>query len=64
MARLCYRGIYYQKTISTLKVSQKEIIGRYRGVPYYPDSLRVPGNYSPKLQLKYRGATYGLKRMA
>ena len=65
MVKLCYRGIYYEKVMPILEASQKEIIGKYRGLPYYnTDSLRVSRHYSFKLQLKYRGLTYGLKRIA
>ncbi len=58
MTRLCYRGICYRKKISTLKVSQKETIAKYRGLVYSFSSLRVPSNYNFKLQIKYRGAAY------
>lgn len=60
MAQLCYRGTSYEKTISTLEVPEKQIIGKYRGFPCYSRTLKVSRYANLRFKLKYRGASYGL----
>ncbi|MGF1490493.1 MAG: DUF4278 domain-containing protein [Prochloraceae cyanobacterium] len=62
MAKLCYRGISYEKTIPTLELQESEIKGKYRGVPCYSRSVKINRNSRFKFPLKYRGSTYGLKQ--
>ena len=58
--KLCYRGISYEST-PTLEVTEGEILGKYRGTPWFSRHLSVP--YFVRRStfgLKYRGAVFGV----
>jgi hypothetical protein len=56
--KLCYRGISYESD-RTLKVTEGEIKGQYRGTPWRSRNIASQfihkSNFS---QLKYRGVAY------
>ncbi len=58
--KLKYRGVAYDQSegVSTLAVTEKEAIGRYRGMPCYRNHYALAAPRPAPYLLKYRGAAY------
>jgi hypothetical protein len=56
--KLTYRGIEYNHKPSVIDVRMGEVIGTYRGQAVNTHHLINPPVLQPKLNLKYRGASY------
>ncbi len=58
--KLKYRGVAYDQSegVSTLAVTEKEAIGRYRGMPCYRNHYALEAPRPAPYILKYRGVAY------
>ena len=59
--KCCYRGIAYEKQIPSLEITEKEIIGKYRGTYWHSRRLTKADperHIVERLSLKYRGRNY------
>ncbi len=57
--KLSFRGTKYDYRPITLEVTEQEISGTYRGIPWKYHRYRQPLNsHSPDQTMTYRGVTY------
>lgn len=55
--QLTYRSVSYQSKLSSVEISQQNILGKYRGISY---SIQSASEIIPEYMvgLKYRGVVY------
>jgi hypothetical protein len=56
--RLCYRGVEYDYVPSTVRVSEGEVLGQYRGLAWREHVVQSLSVSQPSFYLKYRGIPY------
>ncbi len=57
--KLCYRGISSEHP-PTLEVTEREILGQYRGTAWYSRHLSAPCIQRSTFPRKYRGTVWGI----
>jgi hypothetical protein len=56
--KLCYRGVSYEYTPPTLKITLGEVVGKYRGLDVRSRNLATIPMEQPSFELQYRGVPY------
>lgn len=56
--KLCYRGVSYEYTPPTVKVTSGEVVGKYRGLEVRSRHLQTMPLDQPSFELQYRGLSY------
>jgi Domain of unknown function (DUF4278) len=56
--KLCYRGVSYEYTPPTLKITLGEVVGKYRGLDVRSRNLATMPMEQPSFELQYRGVPY------
>lgn len=56
--KLCYRGVSYEYTPPTLKITLGEVVGKYRGLDVRSHNLATMPMEQPSFELQYRGVPY------
>lgn len=56
--RLCYRGVHYDSVPPTASVTEGEVLGNYRGLPWREHLVQEVSIAQPSFYLKYRGVPY------
>jgi hypothetical protein len=60
--KLCYRGAKYDYTPPVLEITESEVMGQYRGLPYHFSYVKHMPFPQPEADLRYRGVTYHTNR--
>lgn len=56
--KLCYRGVSYEYTPPTVKVTSGEVVGKYRGLEVRSRHLQTMPMEQASFELQYRGVAY------
>jgi hypothetical protein len=56
--KLCYRGTCYDYTPATVEITQREFVGKYRGLDWRFSAVKKAPVQQTNVELKYRGVAY------